>query len=266
MDHDDYDKTMYAFDNLKITDRVIYEGLRIGETYILEGMIYNKETKNPILDKFGNCITSKIEFEAKSINGEVFMDYELDGELIKKGTLVISTCLYNKNNEVLLNHFDLEDENQSINILPVYDFEIRKIDTDKKTLIQQPFTFTVFRDQECEILLYVLNSNINGKIIWENVENGIYYLQETKAPEGYIRKDDIIKIDVNSEGVFLNDKKIEYEDKHIIEIENKKIKTVKTGILNRYKATIFFVISMFSSIIVFVGIYKTRKAQNMYIK
>jgi len=266
MDHDDYDKTMYAFDNLKITDRVIYEGLRIGETYILEGMIYNKETKNPILDKFGNCITSKIEFEAKSINGEVFMDYELDGELIKKGTLVISTCLYNKNNEVLLNHFDLEDENQSISILPIYDFEIRKIDTDKKTLIQQPFTFTVFRDKECKTLLYVLDSNINGNIIWENVENGIYYLQETRAPKGYIRKDDLIKIEVNSAGIFINDKKIEYEEKHVIEIENEKIKIVKTGILNRDKANIFFLVFIFSLIIVFAGIYKKKMGQNIYIK
>ena len=64
---------------------------------------------------------------------------------------------------------------------------------------------------------------------FDNLIYGTYYVKEITAPNGYVKKDDIVKIEINDKGIFINETKIEDENGYYFNFENTKVNTPKTG-------------------------------------
>ena len=59
--------------------------------------------------------------------------------------------------------------------------------------------FTVYTDEACKDIMAVLSSDENGRFGLKELPEGIYYLKETKSPQGYEPLKDIIVIEVSKD-------------------------------------------------------------------
>ncbi|NBK97760.1 MAG: hypothetical protein EOM50_07035 [Erysipelotrichia bacterium] len=121
------------------------------------------------------------------------------------------------------------------NVLKDYTLQLQKVDSEtKQAIVNNGFEFTRYADKDCteEIATGTLNLE-KGTIMFNSVHYGVTYLKETQAPTGYEISDKVIKVEINDEGVFIDDEKIENEDDvYSFVVENKKIpetKEVETG-------------------------------------
>ncbi|MEG0360620.1 MAG: SpaA isopeptide-forming pilin-related protein, partial [Longicatena sp.] len=97
---------------------------------------------------------------------------------------------------------------------------VNKVDSQtKKNVISKDFEFTRYANKECtkEIDKAVANTK-DGNAMFDDIHYGITYIKETKAPQGYRLSDEVVKIEVNNEGVFVNDKKYSADDKDVYSI------------------------------------------------
>ncbi|MFQ9767961.1 MAG: SpaA isopeptide-forming pilin-related protein [Thomasclavelia ramosa] len=68
---------------------------------------------------------------------------------------------------------------------------IKKNDNDK---LLENAEFTLYSDKECTIEIANGKSDKNGEIFFKNIQVGDFYLKETKAPSGYRKIEDPLKI------------------------------------------------------------------------
>lgn len=116
-----------ADDEITLIDTVAYENLRIGRKYTLTGILMDKETKKPALDKDGDKIRAKTEFTAETASGTVEVVFKFDGSNLGGKTLVAFETLTKDKHEYAV-HQDIEDEAQTIYI-PKIGTEARDEDT-----------------------------------------------------------------------------------------------------------------------------------------
>ncbi len=109
--------------------------------------------------------------------------------------------------------------------------KIIKIDSETKEIIKDKFTFAIYKDAECtELIEEVQSDKKEGTVTFENLRYGTYYIKEIKAPTDYELSDKVVKVEINDEGVFVDDEQIEEKDNTIeFTFENKKIEVPKTG-------------------------------------
>lgn len=116
-----------------IEDTVTCKALRPAEKYELKGVLMNKETGEPLLDKDGNKITASLAFTAPGEAGDEavtlkkVLTFSFDSSLLAGKTVVVYETLYNNGIEVAV-HADLEDENQTIHYP-----DIKTVAKDTKT-------------------------------------------------------------------------------------------------------------------------------------
>lgn len=123
------DDTHYteAVENVTITDAVKYSNVIKGKEYTVTGVLMDKETKEPLLDKDGKQITSSVTFIAEEENGSVDVGFTFDASLLAGKTVVVFEDLY-YNGKKVGSHADINDEDQSIHVV-----EIKTTATDKNT-------------------------------------------------------------------------------------------------------------------------------------
>lgn len=123
-------------------------------------------------------------------------------------------------------------ENQKIEMKDDYiktNITLRKVDSETKNLIKRNFKFGLYSDENCKNLIKEYESKNNGVVTFDNLIYGTYYVKEITAPNGYVKKDDIVKIEINDKGIFINETKIEDENGYYFSFENTKVNTPKTG-------------------------------------
>ncbi len=109
--------------------------------------------------------------------------------------------------------------------------QLIKIDRETKETIRDKFTFGLYADTECTQIIQQMDSNPkDGTITFKDICFGTYYIKEITAPNGYIKSDKAIKVEINDKGVFINKKEMQ-EDNYIytFKVENQKVDTPKTG-------------------------------------
>jgi len=128
----------------------------------------------------------------------------------------------------------IENEIKDIPILK--NIILVKLDSNTKEVIKSHFKFAIFEDLECTRLIEEVESNVEKGIVeFKDLRFGSYYVKEIKAPEGYYLSEEIIRIDINQKGVFINDKKLEEKnEEYILEYYNTLIPTIQTGIRVNY--------------------------------
>ena len=108
---------------------------------------------------------------------------------------------------------------------------------------------------------YEMSSKADGYIVFENLRYGTYYIKETKSTSGYELSDKIVKLEINDNGVFVDETLIEEKDSvYCFEFENTEIEVPNTGD-SRYTKIFIFIggISVISLIGIVAYDYKKRK-------
>lgn len=115
----------------------------------------------------------------------------------------------------------------------LFELKINKVDFYSKDPIKsKDFEFTSYKDFICSDKLETVGANIaDGYALFEELRYGTYYIKETKAPTGYQLSNEVVKVEINDEGFFINDKKIESDEdlKYSIVYYNELMPSVKAG-------------------------------------
>lgn len=149
-------------------------------------------------------------------------------------TLTEVTCPYGYEQAETIEFEVTEDkETQLIEMkdMPILkNVQVVKIDSSTKEVIKDKFTFGIYEDEECTRLIKELESNSEeGKVLFEDLRYGIYYIKELNAPKGYQISDKTVKIEINDKGVFANEIQLEETNEvYSFEYENTKLDTPKT--------------------------------------
>lgn len=103
---------LYAGQQAVIVDEVRFEGLKPGETYLVEGTLTDRDTGKPLLIRGEEVRVSK-EITPVDAKGTVEVSFDFDGSELAGTTVVVFERIL-QNDEVIAVHEDLTDEDQTI--------------------------------------------------------------------------------------------------------------------------------------------------------
>lgn len=98
-----------------IVDTVIYENVTPGETYTVEGTLYDKKTGEAIKVD-GKEITGKATFKAEKASGETNVEFTFDIEKVNAKNIVVFESMFETGGRLVAEHKDLKDEDQTISV------------------------------------------------------------------------------------------------------------------------------------------------------
>ena len=129
-DVETYTQEAIADEDVKINDTVSFIRLTPGETYKLEAVLMDKASKKVFKDYYGKEVRSSLEFTPKKSDDEVVVHITFDGTNLGNKDFVVYETLKDSKDRVLAEHMDINDEGQTIKLLPI---EIGTQAIDKKT-------------------------------------------------------------------------------------------------------------------------------------
>ena len=132
--------------------------------------------------------------------------------------------------------------------------KVVKMDSDTGEIIKSKFKFAIYEDGECTKLIKEVESNIeNGTVEFEDLRFGTFFIKEIEAPSGYYLSEEIVKLEINEDGVFINDEKIEEKDEaYSFNFYDTLIPTIQTG--NEVNNILLLSLMVFSLIGIAFGI------------
>ncbi|MDO5026676.1 MAG: SpaA isopeptide-forming pilin-related protein [Tissierellia bacterium] len=165
-------KTHNPTKTVVIKDKVSFKDLIIGKTYKVKGILMDKETNKPLLDKKGNPYTSGLEFTAESRQGYVSLLFKVDGEVLRGKTTVVFEDLY-RDDRLLYSHKDINDKDQTTKTLnPEIKTKFVDVNNKQDLLPLGKVTLTdnvSFKDlvigDEYELKLLVMNKSTNKPLL-----------------------------------------------------------------------------------------------------
>ena len=108
-------------ETITLVDTVSYNGLHVGETYVMTGTLYDKETGEVVKDENGKAITSSVTFIPESVEGTVEVEFTINTEVARKKTFVAAEKVRHEESEKWVGiHFDLEDEDQTVQVPDIH--------------------------------------------------------------------------------------------------------------------------------------------------
>lgn len=98
-------------------------------------------------------------------------------------------------------------------------FEVNKVDASTgQNITSSKFEFTSYEDENCKTEIETVpGDRETGTALFE-VDYGVTYIKETAAPQGYLLSDEVVKIEVSDDGIYINDKKAESDDELLYSI------------------------------------------------
>ena len=100
---------------LVLTDTVAYKSLVPGHTYVMKGVLMDKETGKELLDDDGNEITAEKEFTPDETDGSVEMEFTFPAVILHGKSIVAFESVYEDGVELAV-HADIEDEDQTVDL------------------------------------------------------------------------------------------------------------------------------------------------------
>ena len=100
---------------VKLTDVVSYKGLQSGRQYVIEGILMDKATGEPVMAD-GSQVTGRTMFTAESGDGSVNVDFELDAQGMAGKETVVFETLYEDGN-LIAKHEDINNMDQTVAFL-----------------------------------------------------------------------------------------------------------------------------------------------------
>ena len=111
-------KELGSVPETKLKDFVKYENLKVGEKVYVEGRVHDKSTGEVLKDADGKEIVVRTEFEPKTANGVLEMEFTLDTSNLVDKELVVTEKVFNAKGVLIGEHFDLNDKGQTVKVLP----------------------------------------------------------------------------------------------------------------------------------------------------
>lgn len=106
----DVSKTMVLGTNVTLVDTVTYKGLTEGKTYVLKGTIMDKASGQPI------GVTAETTFTAEASDGSAEVTFTFDTTKLQGKTLVVFETMYDTQGNQIVDHSDLNDEDQTVSV------------------------------------------------------------------------------------------------------------------------------------------------------
>ena len=103
-------KTMVLGTNVTLVDTVTYKGLTTGKTYVLKGTIMDKASGQPI------GVTAETTFTAEASDGSAEVTFTFDTTKLQGKTLVVFETMYDTQGNPIVDHSDLNDEDQTVSV------------------------------------------------------------------------------------------------------------------------------------------------------
>lgn len=141
--------------------------------------------------------------------------------------------------------------------------QVEKIDKDTGAHIKSnKFRFGIYEDVECTKLIKEVGANeYEGTALFEDLRFGTYYIKETKAPLGYKLSDQVVKIEINDEGVFADGVSLEENNGvYSFEYYNSLLSIIQTG--NEMNYALLLVIGAIAITGIIGGIILQKKKKN----
>lgn len=114
----DGDHKLLASNQAEIVDSVSYKGLKKDTEYELQGTLMDDETGEALKDTAGKEITATAKFTPKASSGKQKVKFKFDATLLGGHKAVVFERLY-LDGKVQASHEDPEDEDQTVEFLPV---------------------------------------------------------------------------------------------------------------------------------------------------
>ena len=106
----DGSKTMVLGTNVTLVDTVTYKSLTEGKTYVLKGTIMDKASGQPI------GVTAETTFTAEASDGSAEVTFTFDTTKLQGKTLVVFETMYDTQGNQIVDHSDLNDEDQTVSV------------------------------------------------------------------------------------------------------------------------------------------------------
>lgn len=140
---------------------------------------------------------------------------------------------------------------------------VEKLDkTTKEHIKSNKFVFGIFEDKECTKLIRQVGANeYEGTALFEDLRFGTYYIKEIQAPQGYKLSKQVVKIEINNDGVFADGKSLEEKDNiYSFEYYNALLPKIQTG--NETNYILLGSIAAISIMGIITGIVILKKKHN----
>ena len=106
----DGSKTMVLGTNVTLVDTVTYKSLTEGKTFVLKGTIMDKASGQPI------GVTAETTFTVEASDGSVEVTFTFDTTKLQGKTLVVFETMYDTQGNPIVDHSDLNDEDQTVSV------------------------------------------------------------------------------------------------------------------------------------------------------
>ena len=155
-----------------LIDVVAYQGLKPGDSYMLEGTLMSKDTGKPLKDAQGNAITTQVELVPPDSSGTADVSFMVDTNVLGGTDIVAFERLYATNDEdltVVATHEDLEDEGQTISVPSIRTTATNAQDgshtiaSQGKVKIRDKVAYTNLRPGKTYVMIGTLMSKSTGK-------------------------------------------------------------------------------------------------------
>ncbi|MCQ2515865.1 MAG: VaFE repeat-containing surface-anchored protein, partial [Saccharofermentans sp.] len=200
-------------DFVELTDIVTYENLIVGEEFVLEGILMNKETGEPILDENGNPVTGRTVFIPETSDGTVEVSFTINTNFLFDGSNPIDVVCFETlkyGERIVKIHADINDDNQTIHIVKLFNIELTKLGEQFvsvelidgryvpvwETRTLSDATFAIYAAEDIVTpdgvvrhvageLIETITTDENGYAISSNLFLGAYRVVEIEAPIDY---------------------------------------------------------------------------------
>ena len=98
-----------------IIDKVSYSNVIKGDSYSVEGTLYDKATGEPVLIN-NEEVTASAEFTAESTSGAVDVTFEFDVSGLVNSDYVVFERMFDSDGRLVAKHEDIDDEEQSVTL------------------------------------------------------------------------------------------------------------------------------------------------------
>lgn len=221
----------------------------------LEGVIFNLRTNQDILSYDGKVLVKsgeiietgktdkdgKLKFEADlpiSFDDEIYFEIteekSLEGYYPYEETIKIDTKYKGQNIKKISN-------SETIYNTPIKNYVlINKVDNlTLENIKSKDFSFRVCKDEGCNEIVDIYKANTDeGTALIPIYYGQVLYASEYEAPEGYMLSSEVVKIKLNSEGLFINDELVETDEDllYSIKYQNSLLPVIQenTGVQTGY--------------------------------
>lgn len=146
-----------------------------------------------------------------------------------------------------------------INKLKEYYVLVNKVDENTmKNIISKEFEFTSFTDAECKNPIETKQANTKDGTVKFVLNYGTTYIKETKAPLGYSLSPEVVKVEVNDDGLFVNSKKVERSEDLLYSIiyKDSLLPVIQTG---AGSDSMLFIVAGLGVLVSLIGILEYRR-------